>query len=128
MSWSGYTPAEQKQLENQKPWDGNRSTWMTQLPGFLKLRDLTIPGTHDSAALDGYVQYGVSVTQVWRIEHQLNSGVRFLDLRVGFSPAPWGLDMYHGSDHINDPTCIPRDPKSWYHYKQVISTCVNFLK
>jgi len=127
MSWDQY-PAQK--LANQSPWNKNRATWMTQLPDFLLVRDLSIPGTHDSSALQGYLyqDYERSVTQRWGIEDQLNNGLRFLDLRVAFDAKPWGLRMVHACDDIYDPTCHPVDTSKPYHYKAVISTCAKFLK
>jgi hypothetical protein len=54
------------------------SNWMSLVDGSKKLSELSIPGTHDSAA-----RYGgpLFVTQSHSLREQLNSGVRFLDIR-----------------------------------------------
>jgi hypothetical protein len=64
MSWNQIAP--------QTPWNENRATWMSQLPDTLAVQDLSIPGTHDSAALKGFTHSAVSETQWWKIEEQLN--------------------------------------------------------
>lgn len=68
-------------------------TWMNDIRnvvGKLKLRDLMIPGTHDSGSYRRkrqfyeslFVKY--SVTQDDDVYTQLLNGVRYLDLRVGY--------------------------------------------
>jgi 1-phosphatidylinositol phosphodiesterase len=57
---------------------GSQNTWMTKLPNRL-LSELTIPGTHDSCCKDA-VNTNLQ-TQVWSIEHQLEAGIRYFDLR-----------------------------------------------
>lgn len=119
MTWNQIDPS-------QTPWDGNRATWLSQLPDDLAVQDLSIPGTHDSAALLGFTHANVSVTQNMKIEDQLNNGIRFLDLRVKIMFSQRGLAMYHGADAIYDP-----DHPSTYdqlYYKAVIQKCVAFLK
>jgi hypothetical protein len=119
MTWKQIDPS-------QTPWDGNRASWMSQLPDDLAVQDLSVPGTHDSAALLGFTHANVSVTQNMKIEDQLNSGVRFLDLRVKIMFSHRGLAMYHGIDAIYDPD-HPHTLDQLY-YKAVIQKCVDFLK
>lgn len=68
------------------------SDWMTALPDFLPLSELSIPGTHDSGA------YGFGLetteTQSMTIGTQLAAGIRFLDLRVGQTPL-CPLNLFH---------------------------------
>lgn len=120
MTWKQIDPS------SQTPWDGNRATWMTQLPDDLPIQDLSVPGTHDSAALLGFTHFNVSVTQNMKIEDQLSSGIRFLDLRVKIMFEHRGLAMYHGADAIYDPD----HPNTYdqFYYKAVIQKCVDFLK
>ena len=62
------------------------ASWMSFLVDDTNLRSIIIPGTHDSGAIDitfSVVSPGSS--QRWLISEQLNNGIRFLDLRVGFS-------------------------------------------
>jgi 1-phosphatidylinositol phosphodiesterase len=115
-----------KQLDpSQTPWNGDRATWITQLPDDLAIQDLSIPGTHDSASLKGFTHFAISETQQWKIEDQLQNGVRFFDLRVKIMFSHRGLAMYHGADAIYDPD----QPHSYnqLYYKSVIQKCVKFL-
>jgi hypothetical protein len=60
-----------------KPEKQNPS-WMTDLPNTL-ISNLTIPGTHDSCckdAINSHLQ-----THIWSIEHQLEAGIRYFDIR-----------------------------------------------
>lgn len=62
-----------------QPWLVSAATrWMEQLPDDTPMNKLSIPGTHDSGAL-----YGTRFceTQSWTIAEQLNSGIRYLDIR-----------------------------------------------
>lgn len=55
--------------------------WMSELPGSLNISQINIPGTHDSCAFR--VQFPIlSKCQNMSISEQLNSGIRFLDIRV----------------------------------------------
>ncbi|KAL3938556.1 MAG: hypothetical protein SGBAC_006557 [Bacillariaceae sp.] len=52
--------------------------WMSYLDDNLNLASISIPGSHDSGSRYG----GIYVTtQTWRIDQQLASGIRFLDIR-----------------------------------------------
>ena len=85
------------------------SQWMEKLPNEKKLKDLVIPGSHDSGtfSLDKNMEigpdepnlirkfgklvkpvvYNWSVTQSMTIYEQLRSGIRYLDLRVAYRTA-----------------------------------------
>ncbi|KAK0317512.1 hypothetical protein LTR82_011551 [Friedmanniomyces endolithicus] len=67
--------------------------WMHKLDDGIAMSALTIPGTHDSAAYTNawpFIQ-----TQKMDILGQLNSGIRYLDLRCGLRDDV--LEMVHGS-------------------------------
>lgn len=75
--------------------DSNDSWMAMYLKDNTKLGEVSIPGTHDSAA---YQMNGLSVfatpwakTQDWNITDQLNVGIRYLDLRVYDD-----MSMHHG--------------------------------
>ena len=83
-----------------------QENWMGQLDslyGDVSLGELTIPGTHISGA-DWYhvndidIEY---VTQRYKISDQLEMGIRFLDLRLGYDTrdCPTGLGLYN--DEVN---------------------------
>lgn len=54
--------------------------WMGKLPDYMRLSDLSIPGTHDTASYN----YGGPIvrTQAWDMTDQLKAGIRFLDIRI----------------------------------------------
>jgi 1-phosphatidylinositol phosphodiesterase len=66
-------------------------SWMSFLNNDLELKDLTIPGTHESCALHGIF---FAVNQTWSLENQLNAGIRFFDLRMRLYYNT--LRAYHG--------------------------------
>ena len=56
--------------------------WMAELDDGVKLSELVLPGTHDSATQ--YVQLGFfSKCQALSVGEQLHSGARYLDIRIG---------------------------------------------
>ena len=65
--------------------------WMSYLDNNKELKDLTIPGTHNSCALHGI---SFSINQSWSLENQLNGGIRFFDLRLRLYNNK--LKAYHG--------------------------------
>lgn len=65
--------------------------WMNSVRSTLLLSDLTIPGTHDSAAKHGG---GLFQTQTLSIPEQLQAGVRYLDLRLALVKGTFRL--HHG--------------------------------
>ncbi|KEH99981.1 hypothetical protein Z954_14960 [Clostridium botulinum C/D str. BKT2873] len=69
----GYSHDENIGYENQH--------WMSKINGNTRLSQLSIPGTHDSMSLYG----GDSVqTQSMSLKTQLNSGIRYLDIRCRY--------------------------------------------
>ena len=72
--------------------------WMGKLPDSLKLSEMSIPGTHDSAAES---PEGVGVaTQDWDIKEQLEAGIRVFDVRVRKVKREGRWDIYHGSTDL----------------------------
>ena len=70
---------------------------MSLLPDSINIKDLAIPGTHDTCAINftdyGYKNEYVKIrarNQRWNLDQQLESGIRYIDLRTGYK----GL-MYH---------------------------------
>ncbi|MCI8490427.1 MAG: phosphatidylinositol-specific phospholipase C domain-containing protein [Lachnospiraceae bacterium] len=78
----GIVPAH-VHAEETNPWDNvSAADWMANLDDNTKLSAINLPGTHDSATQ--YVSFSSSAQcQNISIEEQLNSGIRFLDLRLG---------------------------------------------
>ncbi len=71
--------------------------WMADIKDDISLKDLTIPGTHDSGADYGcpdpvYDQYGEC--QDWSIAEQLKNGIRYLDIRLKYDDED--LLIHHG--------------------------------
>lgn len=90
------------------PRNGDRISscgWMGELyaeKGDLYLRNVTIPGTHDSATSyflerDQTLIRGHVVTQLLSLGEQFRHGIRFFDLRVKNET----LTLYHGSYYLN---------------------------
>ncbi len=94
--------------------------WMGQLPDTTRLNQITIPGTHDSAAYQGndWAGYGFYIAQYMglgdrpnkiyddfkgapqmSIYEQLTGGVRFLDLRG--RRVKRGCALHHGAYYLN---------------------------
>ena len=84
--------------------------WLSRLPDSAALRDLTLPGTHNSGA-----RYGGSYTECQNttIAEQLNSGIRFLDIRCRLIDGSFAV--HHGAtyQHLN--------------FDDVLGACRDFL-
>lgn len=74
--------------------DSEEPGWMAKQPDATSLAALSIPGTHDSAAMFE-PQAGLAKTQDLTIAEQLAAGVRFLDLRCRHVSD--GFLLYHGA-------------------------------
>jgi len=88
----------------------NLYDWMKHIDDHASISVLSIPGTHDSGARKSQ-EVNISKCQDLNFEGQLNSGIRFLDIRIDSK-----LDINHGG---------------WYQYENlngVIEICEKFLK
>lgn len=76
-----------------------RTSWMNEIKDDTLLSDISIPGTHDSAARIVDTMTGTwAQTQSMTIYDQLTAGVRFLDLRVRYNTGVYyNVEMCHGS-------------------------------
>lgn len=79
------------------------------------LREMSIPGTHDSCARYNRALSYTDKCQEWSVTEQLNNGIRFLDLRLNYNNDDnrdengfTGFDIYHG--RFQNATFKP----SWY--------------
>jgi hypothetical protein len=73
---------EEEESENPK----YLSFWMSNLPPSILMRDLIIPGCHAANSYDlnqPKLMVGFARCQKLKIKEQLESGVRYLDLRYG---------------------------------------------
>ncbi len=89
------------------------SDWMRLVDGSKLLSELSIPGTHDSGAKSPSSDAGRLTTQTRTIAEQLEDGVRFLDIRVGYTNNAFAL--YH------------EDVSLGITFQQVLDTCSTFL-
>ena len=56
-------------------------TWMKEVNGNKKIKELSIPGTHDSGSTHSFLDVS-GICQTLSIKDQLNVGVRFFDIRL----------------------------------------------
>ncbi len=69
--------------------------WMGRLPSDTLIRNITMPGTHDSCAnYDLLGLSSISSTQDLTLKEQLEAGVRCLDIRI--TERDCGYGIYHG--------------------------------
>jgi 1-phosphatidylinositol phosphodiesterase len=87
-------------------------SWMRDIPDSTPVTKLSIPGTHDSCCVDGFMGFGQ--TQYLDLPEQLNAGIRFLDIRL--SHYRDNLFVHHDVIHMG---------KS---YKDVLDICSSFLE
>ena len=81
--------------------------WMGSVDGSAQLSKISIPGTHDSASryidpVAHTVPFDPSprlTTQTDSIRDQLNAGIRFLDIRVGYTQNQFRV--YHENVYLN---------------------------
>lgn len=71
-------------------------SWMSALDDELLLSAITIPGTHDSAAFT--VSWPFVATQKMSIVEQLDTGIRYFDLRCGVRNNI--VEMVHGEAYL----------------------------
>ncbi|HWM36308.1 MAG TPA: phosphatidylinositol-specific phospholipase C [Streptomyces sp.] len=85
-------------------------SWMSQLPDGALLRELTIPGTHNSGARHGGPWTECQNTP---IAEQLASGIRFLDIRCRLFEGSFTIHHGPSYQHLN--------------FDDVLGTCRDFL-
>jgi len=78
------------------------ANWMSLVDDSKMLSELSIPGTHDSAAMKrpGFDDERLT-TQTRTLREQLEAGVRFLDLRCGYVNKEFGLYHEDTSLHLS---------------------------
>ncbi|MCA1601339.1 MAG: phosphatidylinositol-specific phospholipase C [Acidobacteria bacterium] len=88
------------------------TSWMRYIPDDASVMGLSIPGTHNSCCVHGFL--GLGKTQELDLLDQLNAGIRFLDIRF---------------THYQDNLCVHHDvvctEKS---YIDILTICFNFLR
>jgi 1-phosphatidylinositol phosphodiesterase len=107
------------------------SSWMSPLASQTPISHLTIPGTHDSAAVS---LVPLVSTQYLDIGAQLRAGIRYIDLRAGFSNdindknfrgLPDDLIAYHGPYRLRH-SLNPTSP-DYITIREIFEQCYNFL-
>jgi 1-phosphatidylinositol phosphodiesterase len=89
-------------------------SWMTELQD-KRIYDLLVPGTHDSGT-EGFPVGSPSRTQYYKIDEQLDGGVRFLDMRLAYNSAEENFHVVHSGDVI-----------SYLNFDTVVQWCADFL-
>lgn len=96
--------------------------WMADLDDALRLNEIVLPGTHDSATQ--YVQLAFfSKCQAISVGEQLEAGFRYLDIRLGL--ADGGIKLMHGF------TNCKTGPMPWdeaLYLDTVLEQCYAFLR
>jgi 1-phosphatidylinositol phosphodiesterase len=91
----------------------NPAAWMDLIKGSTLLSELSIPGTHNSGSINPASQADRLTTQNRTIAEQLGDGIRFLDIRVGYTNNAFAL--YH------------EDVSVGLTFQSVLDTCKTFL-
>ncbi len=93
-------------------------SWMKKIDNYTIICDINLPGTHDSCTK--YCQFSfISKCQKTDINEQLNSGIRFLDIRVEKDNE--GLKLVHDISACKTPK------KAALYLENVIENCKRFL-
>lgn len=94
--------------------------WMSSLPDTIRLSDINLPGTHDSSTFR--VQFPLlAKCQSTTIAEQLDSGIRFLDIRVEKDGSK--LKLVHSVADCKNP----EKTKENLYLDNVINDCKRFL-
>jgi len=111
VPWFSEKSMDKKKIQKEN------TEWMSYLNDSIDIRQLSIPGTHDSCASEFICKpyqlwwaNFMSQCQIWPIEDQLFSGIRYFDLR----PSGNGI-IYHGAHQTK------------YNFKQIFEIYKNFL-
>lgn len=74
---------------------GDNKAWMSKIKDNTKLSELSIPGTHDSMAYKSNLSFIDNTrTQTMSLSQQLNSGIRYIDIRAKYTNS--GFPLHHG--------------------------------
>lgn len=91
------------------------NSWMKNLPDSRSLLDLSLPGTHESCALNNGFSVMYAKCQNWSLSDQYLHGIRYVDIR-GEATNDHTLKISHGA--VSQP----------YDFTKVLRDTVNFLK
>jgi len=104
------------------------SDWMKNIYGKLTLNQINIPGTHDSGTfgITDILQKNIGRTQDKTIVQQLQMGVRYLDIRLGWNESKNNVHIVHGDDCIS-AFGLDEDKNPLY-LEKVLYYCSSFLR
>lgn len=88
--------------------------WMRGLPDNVSMFNFSIPGTHQSCAINDY--WGYAKCQEWWLKEQLQHGVRYFDVRGEAKASGYYIKIVHG--RADQP----------YTFESVLKDVVQFLK
>ena len=71
------------------------SNWMKDVSDDVRLSEMALPGTHDSATQYVHLPY-LAQCQALSLEDQLKSGYRYLDIRLKAEPDTKTMTFHHG--------------------------------
>eukprot|EP01084_Bolivina_argentea_P075250 136421_1 len=114
--WCYKIPPIKAALKTEQPAEIGGSYWMSFLPNHKKINEINLAGTHDSAAY-GTFTGKMTQTQNHNIDHQLNMGVRMLDLRIRYIPHENKFVLAHGPASFD-----------YISFAEVMDTIVDFLR
>lgn len=95
---SKYEIAQSTKRKITLPWievKNNSNNWITPLDDSIYVQQLSIPGTHDSAANETSLA-DAGQTQSKTIDEQFKMGIRAYDLRTAYNSNQGRMWMYHG--------------------------------
>ena len=80
--WGHYNSDRSPNFRN----NPKQNNWLSRVPDSTRVNKLSIPGTHDSGTYAcNWDQFcDESQCQSWSLKDQLDSGIRYFDLRVKF--------------------------------------------
>ena len=92
----------------------DNSDWMSRVSDDKLISELSIPGTHDTMAYNPDLKFlNITRTQTISLENQLNSGIRYLDIRLTYQNDRF--DINHGAIYLG------------YNFTDVLETVEEFL-
>lgn len=93
----------------------NNADWMSGLRDNARLSELSIPGTHDSMSHRSDLSFVDNTrTQTMNLQQQLDSGIRYIDIRVKYTDT--GFPLHHGIVYLG------------YDFENVLQTVQTFLQ
>ena len=89
----------------------SRTDWMAQLPTGTCLGQVSLPGTHDSAAISKSLLPDLWANQSLTITEQLELGIRLFDIRISVEKGAsgWSIKTGHGSHTFQDLMSVFQD-------------------